>query len=158
MAETPAAVESAGNRVVRNAKGQVVAGSGALGRNGGRVAVPDLYTALTPVGFAVQAALATGIVEPRLIPADLSPEQKEKALKSIEDAAKAGDADPELRGKYTEVMICRTVGRPKETVEHSGETRQIVGIRVSYEDPKPGPKTVTGTVAQPKPLTGRDAE
>jgi hypothetical protein len=156
MAETPAAVEPAGNRVVRNEKGQIVAGSGALGRNGGRVPVPDLYTALTPVGFAVQAALATGIVEPRLIPADLSPEQREKALKSIEDAAKAGDADPELRGKYTEVMICRTVGRPKETVEHSGPDGGALVTRVVWEfrGEEPRTKEVVG-VRQPLVL---DAE
>lgn len=128
------------------------------GRGGpGRPAVPSLYTALTPVGFAVQAALATGIVEPRLIPEGLSDEQKALALKNIQAAAAAGDIDPELRGKYAEVMICRTHGRPQEQIEVTGADggpieRMVIEVRRA-----PAEKAVEGVTVK-KALASRDAE
>lgn len=129
---------------------------GVSGNPAGRAALPSLYTDLTPVGLAVQAALATGVVVEALIPEGLSDAQYASALKAIEGAALAGDADPELRGKHADMMISRRHGKPKEQVEHSGEVGGVTRVILEVEHRQDG-KVIEGTTAR-RTLPPLDAE
>lgn len=124
---------------------------GFSGNPGGNKALPSLYTDLTPVGLAVQAALATGVVVEELIPEGLSEEQRASALVAIQGAAMAGALDPDLRGKHADIMISRRHGKPKESLEIDSTTRTIreVVLRVV---PAPSEKPVIAVKPQAKAL------
>jgi len=113
----------------------------------GRKALPEAFTSLEPLALAQLAAMATGVVLEELIPPWLSDDEHAAALSSLQASAANDDKRLEAACRMTD----RVRGRPKESVEHTGEVTQTAIIEVRFKDP-PQQKPVIDVEPQAKAL------
>lgn len=112
----------------------------------GRQALPEWFRDLGPVSLAMLAAAATGVVVTEALP-------DEKSRAAANDLALT--CPPALRIQAADKIADRCFGKPKESVEVSGELSRVTRVILEVER-MPEAKVVEGVTA--KRITAHDAE